>query len=146
MQGETAFPLPSLLLAKATHQLQMETSIKKTAYKYLSVLYWAPFCSSENPPNRQHFTKHWGPKAEQETQCIQQTHPANIRGQLHVHDGVVGALPYSGEELTHALVLWVSAVTPKDTEASHWGRSSQGVLPPPCYWCFISVFQNNISE
>lgn len=138
---EGAFPSPSLFLAKATDQLQKEVSIDKT----ISIIKFYVF-----GPILQPITKHWGHKAEQETQCIQEIHPTILSGELLCAQHFLGAKGHNLKKSHKALGLRGSITAPKHLTPDSWGEGgrewSHMGSNSLCYLCFSSVFQNNISE
>lgn len=141
--GCLSFPLPlSLFLAKATNQLQKEVAVDKT----ISIIKFYVF-----GPILQPVTKHWGHKAEQETQCIRQIHPTILSGQLLCAQHCPGCHGTQCEEVTQGPGppgIYRSSQRYDTRQLGAGGREVGAYMGSNslCYLCFSSVFQNNISE
>lgn len=130
------FPSPSLFLAKATDQLQKEVAVDKT----ISIIKFYVF-----GPILQPVTKHWGHKAEQETQCIRQIHPTILSGQLLCAQHCPGCHGTQREEVTQGPGppgIYRSSQR-YDTRqlgvgGGGWGELTWG--PTPCVICALVLF------
>lgn len=133
-QGDyLSFPIP---LSSWGHQPAANGNVhwKKIVDEYLSFMYLAPFCSSANSPNRQRVTKHWGHKAEQETQFIQQI----LAGSYCARHTALGAMGCHSAEFTQR------PGPPGDTEpggGAHVGSSCPRVICA-LFLFFKTIFQN----